>query len=259
MACSKFEYVKQFETVTTLLKNTFIVVRIDGHSFHNFTKDHNYAKPNDERGLNLMNHAAKTVMQEFQDIIIAYGESDEYSFVFKRNTNLWGRREAKIQTNLVSLFTAAFVKNWSTYFEQQEMKYLPTFDARCVLYPTKSNLRDYLSWRQADCHINNLYNTAFWELVLNSSSKKTEREAEAELCKTDSGQKNEILFKLGINYNELPEMFRKGSIITRELIDSVEVSKYSGQEIIRKRKSIVVQHCDLIKDEFWDARPSILD
>ena len=27
-------------------------------------------------------------------------------------------------------------------------------------------MRDYLSWRQADCHINNLYNTVFWALVL---------------------------------------------------------------------------------------------
>lgn len=28
-----------------------------------------------------------------------------------------------------------------------------------------NNLRDYLSWRQADVHINNLYNTCFWNLV----------------------------------------------------------------------------------------------
>ena len=25
------------------------------------------------------------------------------------------------------------------------------FDGRVVLYPTEKNLRDYLSWRQADC------------------------------------------------------------------------------------------------------------
>lgn len=27
------------------------------------------------------------------------------------------------------------------------------------------HVRDYISWRQADCHINNLYNTCFWALV----------------------------------------------------------------------------------------------
>jgi tRNA(His) guanylyltransferase len=30
------------------------------------------------------------------------------------------------------------------------------FDARAVLYPSDRTLRDYLSWRQADTHINNL-------------------------------------------------------------------------------------------------------
>lgn len=27
------------------------------------------------------------------------------------------------------------------------------------------HVRDYFAWRQADCHINNLYNTCFWALV----------------------------------------------------------------------------------------------
>ncbi len=30
------------------------------------------------------------VMREFRDIVIAYGESDEYSFVFKRSSQLYG-------------------------------------------------------------------------------------------------------------------------------------------------------------------------
>ena len=33
MANSKFEYVKNFEIDNTLLKNTYIVVRIDGKGF----------------------------------------------------------------------------------------------------------------------------------------------------------------------------------------------------------------------------------
>ena len=34
MAKSKFEYVRQFETVDRCLPNTWIVVRIDGKGFH---------------------------------------------------------------------------------------------------------------------------------------------------------------------------------------------------------------------------------
>lgn len=56
---------------------------------------------------------------------------------------------------------------------------LPTFDGRAVLYPSVENLRDYLSWRQVDAHINNLYNTTFWTLILRGG--RTEKEAEKEL------------------------------------------------------------------------------
>lgn len=56
---------------------------------------------------------------------------------------------------------------------------LPTFDGRAVLYPSIENLRDYLSWRQVDAHINNLYNTTFWMLILRGG--RTEKEAEKEL------------------------------------------------------------------------------
>lgn len=35
-----------------------------------------------------MNHAAKVVLNEFEDIILGYGQSDEYSFVFRRETEV---------------------------------------------------------------------------------------------------------------------------------------------------------------------------
>lgn len=41
---------------------------------------HKFAKPNDERALQLMDHAARDVMNEYKDIVLAFGESDEYRF-----------------------------------------------------------------------------------------------------------------------------------------------------------------------------------
>lgn len=51
MAKSKYEYVRQFEsaTDTTLLPDSFVVVRVDGQSFHRFSKEHRFLKPNDKR------------------------------------------------------------------------------------------------------------------------------------------------------------------------------------------------------------------
>jgi tRNA(His) guanylyltransferase len=48
-------------------------VRIDGRGFTEFTSLHNFEKPNDMRGLKLMNRAAKEVMRNFSDIVLAYG------------------------------------------------------------------------------------------------------------------------------------------------------------------------------------------
>lgn len=39
-------------------------------------------KPNDERALALMDHAARGVMDEFKDVVLAFGESDEFRYVF---------------------------------------------------------------------------------------------------------------------------------------------------------------------------------
>jgi tRNA(His) guanylyltransferase len=95
-------------------------------------------------------------MTEMQDVVLGYGESDEFSFLFRKRTQLYKRREAKIMTNLVSLFTSYYVLNWRKYFPETDLKYPPSFDSRIVLYPSDQNMRDYFSWRQADCHINNL-------------------------------------------------------------------------------------------------------
>ena len=155
MANSKFEYVKKFEQSTTLLPNTFMVVRIDGRGFTGFTNMHGFEKPNDIRGLQLMNKCAKEVMKSFTEITIAYGDSDEYSFVFKKSAKVFNRREDKILSTVLSLFSTSYVFFWSKYFTDQKLLKVPSFDARVVLYPSLEDMQNYLSWRQVDCHINN--------------------------------------------------------------------------------------------------------
>lgn len=40
-----------------------------------------------------MNDAAKAVVTEMPDLVVAYGISDEYSFVFHKTCTLFERRE----------------------------------------------------------------------------------------------------------------------------------------------------------------------
>lgn len=58
---------------------------------------------------------------------------------------------SKLMTHVTSQFSSSYVFYWKDYFGDQPLLYPPGFDGRVVLYPTNHNLRDYLSWRQADC------------------------------------------------------------------------------------------------------------
>jgi tRNA(His) guanylyltransferase len=121
MAKSRWDYVKKFELLDALLPETWIVARIDGRGklaswdfccqfmpnwnylvqvlntsnssvihvgFHKLAKTHGWGRPNDIRGIGLMNRAAKAVMEDFNDIVLSYGQSDEYSFVFRKEAEV---------------------------------------------------------------------------------------------------------------------------------------------------------------------------
>ncbi|KAG8739855.1 tRNA-His guanylyltransferase [Ceratobasidium sp. 414] len=293
MANSRFAYVRSFELPDPLLPNTHIVLRIDGHAFHKFSDAHGFQKPNDKRALCLMDKAAQTLMEEYPDIVLAFGESDEFS---------------KIVSMLTSLFTSAYVFHWKTFFPDTTLTYPPSFDGRVVLYPGKQEVRDYFAWRQADTHINNLYNTTFWALV--QQGGMTAREAETRLKARPTSSP---IHYFQINYNVLPERFKKGSVLVREVCgvytvpgtftnrhwvlqatdltpdaattgaqdtsppdqpeagtaiprgaavqDPAAAAAKPGRNSKKQRPLPTVvrtEHVDIIKDDFWAARPHLL-
>jgi tRNA(His) guanylyltransferase len=117
--------------------------------------------------------------------------------------------------------------------------------------------------------------------------------AEELLQGTVSGDKNEILWsKFGINYNNEPEIFRKGSVVFREYAlepplsagngtaggkksvdcgrdEEKEEENEEGSDIqapvsktqadkmskARRKAKVVTKHVDIIRDEFWAQRP----
>ncbi|CAH2066918.1 unnamed protein product, partial [Iphiclides podalirius] len=89
-----------------------------------------------------------------------------------------------------------------------------------------------MKWRQADVHINNLYNTTFWTLV--QEGKLSPAQAEQRLCGTVSGDKNEILFKeFKINYNNEPEIFKRvGSLDRRDNALAFQAFWLSGHHLM---------------------------
>ncbi|KAG5366722.1 tRNA(His) guanylyltransferase [Yarrowia sp. B02] len=279
MAKSRYEYVKNFEQENYLLPECHIVVRVDGRGFHKFSKFYNFEKPNDLRAIELMNKCAELIVNQFDDVVMAYGDSDEFSFLLRRKCSLFERRESKLVSTFASTFTSYYVALWSKYFTKSEVKdvesgvenlsmeekttnelqvhMLPTFDARCVVYPNTQSIRDYFSWRQVDCHINNLYNTTFWTLV--QQGNMTTQEAEQRLSKTLSKDKHELLFsEFGLNYNNEPDVFKKGTTIVKEF-DTAGLSQRQVERKMKKMGRVRVMHCDIIRDAWWDERKWILE
>ncbi|VVB00578.1 unnamed protein product [Arabis nemorensis] len=255
------DFVRSFQFENKLLPLTWVVVRIDGCHFHRFSDVHEFEKPNDEQALKLMNSCAVAVLEEFEDILFAYGVSDEYSFVLKKESELYKRQSSKIISAIASLFTSTYVIKWRDFFPHKELKYPPSFDGRAVCYPTYEILLDYLAWRQVDCHINNQYNTCFWMLV--NESKKPEAEAQARLnaqaCLkgTQTREKMELLSReFKIEYNSLPLIFRMGSSVFRlKEAAAVENGVVSGKKL---EGQVVVDHCNIIERCFWEEHPHIL-
>lgn len=146
-----------------------------------------------------------------------------------------------------------------------------------MLYPSVETLRDYINWRQVDCHINNLYNTTFWALQLLDSKlgtkKLTATEAELRLRGTFAKDKNEILYsEYDINYNNEAEMYKKGSILVYDIppvdtdsngpgLEKSDSKKPESKRAERDRRKRGVQliHVDMIQDGFWKTYSNILE
>ncbi|KAF6263243.1 histidine tRNA 5'-guanylyltransferase [Scenedesmus sp. NREL 46B-D3] len=279
MANIKFEYVKGFEQATdwVLLPSTYIVIRVDGKGFTKFSEAHGFEKPNDKRALDLVNECAKAVMRDFP-VVLAYGESDEYSFVLNKDATLYEARQqaleqtragpstaaqadyrcraSKIISTITSCFTGNYVRLWSQFLPDTPLGWPPVFDGRAVCFPTLTVLKDYLAWRQADTHINNQYNTCYWCLV---KAGKPPAEAQAIIKSSDTAFKNELLFtQFGINYAQLPEQFRKGSTVLGRPVRSVVKYREDGTPVERDRVQEVLLHCDIIGDAFWQQHQQLL-
>uniref|UniRef100_A0A4W5LUD7 Probable tRNA(His) guanylyltransferase n=1 Tax=Hucho hucho TaxID=62062 RepID=A0A4W5LUD7_9TELE len=221
MAKSKFEYVRNFETDDPCLKNCYVVVRLDGRNFH--------------KGAGGVSAAP----ERSWGCICSSGEELGVYLQLRRG----------LMTHVASQFSSSYVFYWRDYFRDQPLLYPPGFNGRVVLYPSNRNLRDYLSWRQADCHVNNLYSTVFWTLVQKGGLTTTQ--AEDRLKRTLAADKNEILFsEFDISYNNEPLVHRKGTTLIWEKVRSQAVS------LMRR---VSAHHCDVIGDEFWEEHPNILE
>ncbi|MEL6190921.1 MAG: guanylyltransferase, partial [Bacteroidota bacterium] len=81
------------------------------------------------------------------------------------------------------------------------------FDCRISQLPNQGLVIDYFRWRNEDAHRNALSAHCYWLLRGKGESAIT---ATNRLSGMSSAMKNELLFKDGINFNELPNWQKRG-------------------------------------------------
>jgi tRNA(His) 5'-end guanylyltransferase len=133
-----------------------IIARIDGRSFHTFTKG--LQRPFDDGFVECMRATAKALLKETA-ARIAYVQSDEISLVWHSetyNSQIWfDGRIAKMQSNLAATATVHFYKEVLQRLPQKAPAF-PTFDARVWQVPNREEAANALLWREIDAYRNSV-------------------------------------------------------------------------------------------------------
>jgi tRNA(His) guanylyltransferase len=183
-----------------LPRKTWVIVRVDGKNFHTFTRtmERPYCRPLADA----LDHAALFLAGEMAGCVLAYGQSDEYSFLLsdfgRDDSRMWFDGSVqKIASVSASLFTAAFHRHYA------EPGYA-AFDARVFAIPHLPEVIRYFDWRQADASRNSLNMLA------------SHYYSHEELLNKTAAEKHDLIHAKGDNWAKWPADFKRGRMVRRE-------------------------------------------
>jgi tRNA(His) guanylyltransferase len=183
-----------------VLPGIHMVARLDGRGFTHLTRDvHHFEAPYDIRFRDVMVDTVGYLVAEsgFQ-VIYGYTQSDEISLLFHPEENTFSRKIRKFNSILARECSAKF---------SLLLGDLACFDCRISQLPLATDVVDYFRWRSEDAHRNALNGHCYWILRKEGVSVQT---ATHSLSGLSIAEKNEFLFRHGINFNDLPNWQKRG-------------------------------------------------
>lgn len=249
----KYEYV----TRTYLTPRTPVIIRVDGKAFHTFTRGLN--RPFDDIFSKSMQETMRYLCTNIQGCVLGYTQSDEITLVLidYKELDSQGWFDYNIQKCVsvaASMATLAFNKcfekyasNWiDDYFEawntdSKGEKYQDTlikaietgamFDARIFNVP-KEEVTNCVLWRQNDSSRNSVQMVGF----ANFSQKEMQGKSCSEI-------QDMLMLQKGINWNDLPTRYKRGSCCIKKQVvgserpqwvidDEIPIFKGEGREYI---------------------------
>ena len=216
-----------------LQKRTPVAIRVDGRSFHTFTKG--FQRPFDDVLIKTMQETAKYMCENIQGAKLAYVQSDEITIILTDydtlETDCWfNYRTDKLCSISASMATMAFnkffkrntenyIQNCATDYEtdglygkdtpeyqlceiyQKAVEKGAMFDARCFNIP-KEEVTNLIYWRQLDATRNSI------QMV--GQANFSHKELQNKSCNDIQDMLHE---QKGINWNDYPTVCKRGTAI----------------------------------------------
>lgn len=229
------------EAGARLMPRLPICARIDGKRFSKFTEG--LPRPYDVRLSKLMVETTKHLVDETV-ARIGYTQSDEISLVWfdddpKAQTFL-DRRVQKLTSILASMTTAFFNKHLAAAIPERADA-LALFDCRVWAVPSKDEAANVLLWRELDA-------------TKNSVSMATRAYyPHSEVVDRGNAEMHELLFKKGVNWNDYPPFFKRGTFVRRQPVEraftAAELDALPPMHAARTNPGLVVTRTALVEVE----------
>jgi len=197
---------EEVESARVLDPRLPVYVRLDGRAFSTFTRG--LPRPFYEPLSKIMVDVTKLLVDKTH-ADIGYTQSDEISlgwFPKESEQLLFAGRIQKLTSTLAGTASSAFAllcTEDGIELEHRAWDLAPSFDARVYQPPSEMELINSFVWREHDCSRNAISMTA--------QSLYTHKQLQG--MKTE--RMLEMIAEKGLEYESLPEFFRKGSYVKR--------------------------------------------
>lgn len=185
-----------------------IVARLDGKCFSSFTRG--LARPFDVRLSSLMIETTRHLVEE-ANAVCGYTQSDEitlawYSDALESQIYFDGRIQ-KMCSVLAATCSVRFARLLGGYLPEKADKE-PAFDCRVWQLPNLDEGANAFLWREFDATKNSI--------TMAAQSVYSHRELDGK----NGSQKQEMLFQKGVNWNDYPAFFKRGTYVQRRKVTS---------------------------------------
>lgn len=199
--CKKLEAA---EASRRAMRGLPLLARLDGRAFHTFTRD--LERPYD-LGMSTMMIETTRYLVHHMNALVGYTQSDEITLAWyeaSQSTSdyAFDGRFQKLASVLAGMASARFYKLLLEHLPHKAEE-TPHFDCRVWQVPTLQDAVDVFVWREDDATKNSITMAACAHYP------------DAELEGKHSGEKQELLWQKGVNWNDYPAFFKRGTYLAR--------------------------------------------